>query len=438
MPSLRSSQHSSTAAAPRKDRSLFGLMAYAGVAGTAVGVAILAADALIANFLTVEVSNVESARTLIGSILGGIITVAVFSLWMRTVVVGLVSDQFSPRTMAAFLSDRFQHRLLSVMAGAIVIEAVLLLGLSENPEDPAPPLATLAAIAVALLAVGGVLLAIRRAIKALTLPEVVRELTEKVIEVLDSQERSDTQVEWQPPHEHGQTVYAASTGWVRRVDTDALMEAMPPGCVVHLHTRTGDFVTHRRAIATVSLGRESDRCELEAIANAIHIGRTRDASIDLALALGQLVDVSSHALNGGKDSATAHEALVHVGAALEEITAARLRPVHRADDEGRRLFDDKAWLAHDHVRLFARRMRGAAAIEPLAARNMLQLFWHLRKTAQEVADAQVIAEVDHQVRVLLNLAEHHGMAEHELEQLRETVEESFTDQAAQAPPPTRE
>jgi uncharacterized membrane protein len=78
-------------------------MGVAAAIGLAVGMAAVAADAAWLRPPPVELGTVESVRVLLSAVTGGLITVAVFSLWMRTVVVGLVADHFSPRTLVSFL-----------------------------------------------------------------------------------------------------------------------------------------------------------------------------------------------------------------------------------------------------------------------------------------------------------------------------------------------
>jgi uncharacterized membrane protein len=64
------------------------------VAGVGVGLAALAVDMAWFWPPPVELGTVAGARILLGAVTSGLITVAVFGLWMRTVVVGLVAAHF--------------------------------------------------------------------------------------------------------------------------------------------------------------------------------------------------------------------------------------------------------------------------------------------------------------------------------------------------------
>jgi uncharacterized membrane protein len=391
-------------------RQLAGTMSLAGAAGLAVGAAVVGLDRWLLDPPPIALASVASARTMLSAFVGGLITVAVFSLWMRTVVVGLVSDQFSPRTLTTFLEDRFQRHLLAVMSAGMTVEVVLLLGLPEDDAAPAPLVAMAVSVIIALAALAGVLLAIQHAIRSLSLPELVGRLTDQALYVLDQQPGPTPTVEYVPPARDARPVQASETGWVVDVDAEAILEALPPGGLVHLHSRIGEFVTPRSTIAMVSGSDGSTGAAVGAITDAIRLARTRSPDLDLAFALSQLVDVAVHALRGsGKDTATAHEALVHLGAVLENTVERGLVPGHRSDDEGRRLFDEAAWDAADHVHLCAERLRDGAAREPETARHLLQMLGKVRTTARSVGDQRVLDEVGRQVDTLLALVDTHGV-----------------------------
>jgi uncharacterized membrane protein len=400
----------------RRIRLLAATMAVAGLVGLTLGLGVVALDRRLLDPPPVHVGTIASAQVLLSALVGGLITVAVFSLWMRTVVVGLVADQFSPRTLTTFLEDRFQRHLLGTMAAGMTLEIVLLLGLPTDEEASAPLLAMIVSVIVALGALAGVLLAIQHAIRTLSLPELVGRLTDQALEVLERQPGPVPDVPHLPRSRAARPVQAPETGWVVAVDAEAILAALPPGGVAHLHSRVGEFVTPRSTVVMVSPP-EGDRAanggqtaDLQAVADAVHLARTRSPDLDLAFALSQLVDVAVHALRGsGKDTATAHEALVHLGAVLERTVERGLPPGHRAGEDGRLLFDEAGWDAADHVHLCIERLRDGAAREPETARHLLQLLGKVRATAVSVGDQRVLDEVGRQVDTLLALVDLHGV-----------------------------
>jgi uncharacterized membrane protein len=408
-------------------------MAVAAAVGGVLGVGVVALDRWLLDPPPVEAGTVASAQVLSSALVGGLITVAVFSLWMRTVVVGLVSDQFSPRTLTTFLEDRFQRHLLGTMAAGVTLEVVLLLGLPEDDQAAAPLLSVIVSVVVALAALAGVLLAIQHAIRSLSLPELVGRLTDQALDVLSRQPGPVPEVPYVPQARAARPVQAPETGWVVDVDAEAILTALPPGGVAHLHSRVGEFVTPRSTVVMISppqgerAANGGESADLAAIADAVHLARTRSPDLDLAFSLSQLVDVAVHALRGsGKDTATAHEALVHLGAVLERTVERGLPPGHRVGDDGRLLFDVAGWNASDHVHLCIERLRDGAAREPETARHLLQLLGKVRATALSVGDQAVLDEVGRQVDTLLALVDMHGVLPADRDRLHRVADRVLT------------
>jgi uncharacterized membrane protein len=384
-------------------------MAVAAAIGLATGLAAVAVDEAWLRPPPIELGTVQSVRVLLGAVTGGLITVAVFSLWMRTVVVGLVADHFSPRTLVSFLEDRFQRNLLASMSAGVVAVLAILVGLPSDEEAAAPLVGTVLAVMIALAALAGVLLAIQHATRSLSLPELVSRLADNALEVLGRQPEARVELTEVPPVSDASTVRAPGTGWVTGIDIDRMREALPAGGVVHLRTRIGAYVTPRSPVALVSLAEADGEADLDAVGEALTLARTRSPDMDLAFAVGQLLDVGAFALHGSTDTATAHEVLVHLGAVLEEVIERGLPPLHDMDADGRRIYDEAGWDPADLVQLCVERLREPAARDPEASRHLMHMLHRVREVAEQRGELAVTSEVGRQVEMLLALVDANGM-----------------------------
>lgn len=126
-------------------------MVVAMVTGLGVGLAALAVDRAWLSPPPIELGSIAGARVLLGSVSSGLITVAVFGLWMRTVVVGLMAGHFSPRTLLIFLDDRFQRNLLAFMSAGFVAVLVILLRMPTDEQASAPLVSTVLVVLIALV-----------------------------------------------------------------------------------------------------------------------------------------------------------------------------------------------------------------------------------------------------------------------------------------------
>ena len=393
-------------------------MGVAAAVGLAMGLTAVAIDGTWLRPPPIGLGTVQSVRVLLGSVIGGLITVAVFSLWMRTVVVGLVADHFSPRTLVSFLEDRFQRNLLASMSAGVVAVVVVLVGLPSDEEAAAPLVGTVLAALLALAALAGVLLAIQHATRSLSLPELVGRLADGALEVLHRQPEARVELSEVPPVSDATPVLAPGTGWVTGIDIDHMREALPAGGVVHLRTRVGTFVTPRSRIALVSLAEAEGEADLDAVGDAVTLARTRSPDMDLAFAVGQLLDVGVFALHGSTDTATGHEVLVHLGAVLEEVVDRGLPPLHDMDADGRRIYDEAGWDAADLVQLCVERLREPAARDPEAARHLMHMLRRVREVAEHREEPAVASEVGRQVEMLLALVDTNGMLPRDRQRLQ--------------------
>lgn len=371
--------------------------------GVALGALVLVVDRLLPGLPLA----VPSTRTLFGAFVSGVVSAGVFSLWMRTVAVGLVSDQFSPRTLVVFLDDRFQIRLAGWMAAALACQIVLLAGVPED-EETVPAAALIVGSLVLLAAFSGVIYAVVHAVRSVDLTRLVHRLAEEVRRVIDAQ--PEHAVEENPPEvpepdveEH--RLRAPHAGWVGDIDRPALLGLLPPGQRARLLVRVGSFVAKGQTLleATGPVPSWDD------VDGYVELRGDRRPQEDLAFALSQLIDVAEHALaQAGADTSTAHEALLQFSAVAQELLDQGLPPCHLHDEEDRWLVDEAAWAVHDHLRTAVERLRGPAARDPLGARQLSHVLAALRDKSIQVEDEHTEAEMERQLDTLLELTEREG------------------------------
>lgn len=398
-------------------------MVVATAAGLGVGLAVMAVDMAWLWPPPVELGTIAGVRVLLGAVISGVITVAVFGLWMRTVVVGLMAGHFSPRTLLIFLDDRFQRNLLAFMSAGFVAVLVILLRMPDDEQAPAPLASTVLVVLIALAAIAGVLLAMQHATRSLSLPELISQLAENSIKVLNRHPEARVELtDVPPPRVAPRTVLAPGTGWITRIDIDRIRKALPVGAAVHLRCRIGEFVTPRRPVALVCSTEADGKPDFSAIAKAFNLARTRSPDVDLVFAVSQLVDVGTFALQARADTSTAHEVMVHLEAVLEEIVVRGLPRLHDKDSEGRCIYDEVGWDAADLVQLCVERLREQACLDPEAARHLMHMLHRVREVAEDCEAFAVISEVECQVDMVLALTEANGMLSQDRQRLEREAE----------------
>ena len=111
-------------------------------------------------------TTVDSARSILTAIAGGLITSITLLLSMMLVAVQLASSQFSPRTLRNWIGDRSQQAAIGFVLGTTVY-CLLILRATRTFED-GDPLTPNASVLVAMVLGIGSLVAVVRSVDQLT------------------------------------------------------------------------------------------------------------------------------------------------------------------------------------------------------------------------------------------------------------------------------
>jgi uncharacterized membrane protein len=369
-------------------------VAFRGVVGALGGVAAAVGTlAVDRRFVPGGWLPVDNVRVVLGALIGGVLTIAVFTLWMRTVVVGLAAGEVSPRLVSGYLDDGFQRAVTGWMSGGIGYLAVVALALPANGTGtPTVSLAVAGVITVAALV--AVLVAMRHAVASLTPPHLIRTLTDRACEQLRTTQLPNDPLPASLPDPAGLTELRSDRmGWVRDIDLETIAAHQPPGGTSLLAVAVGEFVAPGETLA--HLDPRFDAAGAQAVAAAIDIAGTRDTEADLAFAIQQLVDVVQHAIGpASNDTSTAHEALVHLRAVLHGVIRRGPATACLALDDGRRIVHAAAWQPDDHLRAALERLPSLGIDDPVATRSLRRTLELLERTAVEVGDQASQAVVE--------------------------------------------
>lgn len=361
------------------------------LAGTALAVAALLLDAAIGWSLPFAPQRV---RDLLITLTGASLTIAVFALWMRSIVVSLVAQVFHARTLASFLDDRFQRAIAGWMVAAFAVLVSVAVASPSTDDGGVPPTATLLAYATIVAALLAILLAVRQAAERLDTSELIHQLADRGFRILERTERiADDPV----PAAAGETVRdidADALGWVRAVDRYAIVARLPVGATATLRVATGSFVSPGSPL--LGLDVPVDEATADGLRAAIDIGRARDPEADLGSSLEELTDIAEHAAGPGKDSATAREALRYLEALLGRV-------LERGLPTGHLVVDDRALIATrdptvaEHLGRAVERLFDRGTDDPATERLKADLLRRLRDRATALGDQDALDALERAV-----------------------------------------
>jgi uncharacterized membrane protein len=341
----------------------------AAVVGVLAGWLLLLADQ--AAGLTLPTS-IEAAQALMTALVSGMVTLAVFALWMRSIVAGLAAGHVSPRIVSSYLDDRFQWHLLTGMAAGVTFTATVLVGLPMENQEDAPALSVVAAGFALVLGLVMVLFALREGVRRLDPPRVVYTLAHQARHAMTSDGVPDDR--WPEdrarlPEQVRHHIAAEDMGWVTWIDHQRLLDGLPEGAHLGLYVDVGAFVAHGDPSAACDQpldARTADRLRAGIVVQAV-----RSPDTDLGFALQQLRDLASRSLRSSEqDTSTAFEALLYLRAVLGELITLDEPSGDALGTDGRAVTSAARRRVHDHVQETLEPLVHAAGSDPLAARDL--------------------------------------------------------------------
>jgi len=85
-----------------------------------------------ANFLVI--SDADTARSILGTLIGGILSLMVFSFSMVMILLNQASSNFSPRLLPGLISDKSNQLVLGIYLGTIIYNIIVLISIVSDSD----------------------------------------------------------------------------------------------------------------------------------------------------------------------------------------------------------------------------------------------------------------------------------------------------------------
>lgn len=273
----------------------------------------------VAPFLGFE--NASTAETILGALVGGILSLLVFSFSMVMIVLGRAASNLSPKILDHLTSQRSIQRVLGVYTGTVLYSLAMLVWLQGRPIER-QPMSGLGIIVGILLGVLCVVLfvlfihEIAETIKPRTLIARIARETEACLDARSasgawSDARNDealqTVLEWT-------TIGASQSGYLQQVTSDACAVAAEVDGIVVFERGPGEFVLAGSPLYRVACAAER-RAEFErGVEQAIVLFDGEPIASHWIYGFRQLAEIAVKALSPGiNDPGTALLCIDRVG-----------------------------------------------------------------------------------------------------------------------------
>lgn len=305
------------------------------VAGTSTGEALLA-----------WAGDLESSRQVLATIAGGMITIAGVSFSIVIVALVLASNQFSPRVLRNFTSDRVVQTVIGVFIATFLYAVLVMRGLRSATVDGHPPyvpaISVFLAIVLAVVSLGVFVYFIHHISQSIQVSRIVSNVSERTAAAIESMfehdraptgpARSRSAV---PPPPAPCLVSAENEGYVTRVDEEGLVRAaVEIDTVIESIVGPGDFVAPGAPLAIAHRRPEDPDSFADRVRGSFVVGLRRTIASDPSLGFRELVDVAVKALSPGiNDPHTACHCIDYLGSLLRRMADRDWPAAEYVDDE---------------------------------------------------------------------------------------------------------
>ncbi|HUF66975.1 MAG TPA: DUF2254 domain-containing protein [Gemmatimonadaceae bacterium] len=310
--------------------------------------------------------ELESARAVLGTIAGSLITVTGVVFSVTIVTLQLASTQFTPRVMRGFIADRTNQSVLAIFIGTFTYTLLVLGGLGSPGlgDDGVPVIAVTLSLVLLLISVGALILFINRSARSVQVSTILRREAEQALDRDDGIFPAGVGVgipdaDFVRPAGDAAPVRARGPGYVQAVDGGGLLKlAQRQDVLVEMKVSLGEFLFSDKVLLKVwPAERMNDELHGKLL-DLLVIGPERTPQQDVEFSIGAVADVAIRALSTGiNDPTTAMLAIDRLTEILRSL-AGTGEPAVRADESGApRLivrsttFERAAGLSFDQIRL---------------------------------------------------------------------------------------
>lgn len=300
----------------------------------------------------------DGARSILSTVAGSIMTITGVLFSITIVVLQQASAQFTPRVMGNFMRQTGTQIVLGVYIATFLYSLLILRyvrGEDAIAGEFVPRLSVTMSLVLATACLGLLVYFIHHMATsiqaAMVIASVDQEFEEDIERMYPEHIGAPLEEADEPYEMFRQTfmrdpvtaVYANSSGFVRAVDDQSMVEHVPGCDSIAILPQIGHFVTLGVPLVEIGGIAELDEKHASGIRSAFMLGRERSRYQDPMFSIRQLVDIALKALSPSiNDPTTAKNATSAIGDALAQLAnrsfPERIRVVESEDEPHREIY----------------------------------------------------------------------------------------------------
>lgn len=283
-----------------------------------------------------------TARDLLSTLLGGMITMTSLVVSITVVVLSLTANQLGPRLIYNFIEDRRIQTVIGLFVATILYTLLVLRSVGDQLGQGAavPHVAiTLASIltAACLFALLYHVNVIAHSIVSDTIVRDIADSLDAMVARMPQEPHEPAEDSATPSYAHRCSSYMNKSGYVQVIDYKDLHGlAREHDLLIELDIRAGHFVLRETEHFEIHSHQPVADETLHKIAKTVIVGPGRTPTQDLEYSVRQLVEIALRALSPSlNDPFTAIAVINRLASALEIVAGRSLPAREHRDDDGR-------------------------------------------------------------------------------------------------------
>lgn len=390
-------------------------------------------------------SKPEGAREVLSAIAASMITVAGVVFSITIVAISFAANQYGPRILTNFMSDRGNQITLGTFIGTFVYSIVVLRTIYSGDSEFVPQLAVMVAMLLALCSIAVLIYFIHHVPESIHINTITGHVGRQLISSIgkrfpacfgDPPEHSKDQIEgFERAAEaafgsggDAKRIDCCANGYLQAIDDDHLLSvARDHDLVISIELAPGHFVYEGRTVALAApADRVSDDVE-KAVRASWAVGSSRTPDQDLLFLIDELVEIAARALSKGvNDPYTAITCADWLTAAAVELARRQPPSPYRLDDDGDLRVVAPTGTLDVHLE------RGFGHLRPYAAGDInvaVHLLSRIALIAGEARSDEHAEALSREAEALFELArrQHEGPSLEQLEEAMATTRAAILD-----------
>lgn len=299
----------------------------------------------ILNYLLGE--SIESARSVLSTISGAMVSVAGTIFSITLVALTLTSNQFGSRLIKNFMYIRLNQVVLGAYVATYLYCLLILNSISGAEDQPfIPSLSILTALFLAIVNIILLIIFIHHIANSIQVNKVISDVSmaiAKNAQVLFPEkigEGADPEKEWNETEEKNRFSYqfellTPKMGYLQYLDNEALLNLILEWeALLDLTIKPGDYAVEGMRIGTLHVNADLEKEKIDKIFDHLIFGRARLSQQDIEFSINQLVEIAVRALSPGiNDPFTAIMCIDNLTATVSSLAGVQFPSRFRTDEE---------------------------------------------------------------------------------------------------------